>query len=91
MLKRRQERELQQMLMYEVTRKELLDKQQRKIDAMEARAAELARQKAENEKLWTQKQHELELQKVGGGRPGRSAARQELGLRQAGKMQSWAG
>jgi hypothetical protein len=64
-LKRRQERELQQMMQYEVTRKELLDKQQRKIDVMEARAQELLRQKAESEKLWTQKQHELELQKVG--------------------------
>lgn len=36
-LKRRQERELQQMVQYEVTRKELLDKQQRKVDELEKR------------------------------------------------------
>lgn len=36
-LKRRQEREIQQMVQYEVTRKQLLEKQQKKIDALEAR------------------------------------------------------
>jgi hypothetical protein len=34
-LKRRQEREIQQMVQYEVTRKQLLEKQQKKIDALE--------------------------------------------------------
>jgi hypothetical protein len=34
-LKRRQEREIQQMLQYEITRKQLLEKQQKKIDALE--------------------------------------------------------
>lgn len=34
-LKRRQEREIQQMLQYEITRQQLLDKQQKKIDALE--------------------------------------------------------
>lgn len=37
-LKRRQEREIQQMLQYEITRKQLLEKQQKKIDALEVRA-----------------------------------------------------
>lgn len=53
-----------QMLQYEVTRKQLLDKQQTKIDAMEARAAELRRQKAEHEKQWAVAQRERELAKV---------------------------
>jgi TolA-binding protein len=52
------------MLQYEVTRKQLLDKQQQKIDAMEARAAELRGQKAEREKQWAAAQRERELQKV---------------------------
>ncbi len=40
-LKRRQERDLQQLVSYEVTRKELLDKQQKRVDEMEARNQEL--------------------------------------------------
>ncbi|MEW5317729.1 MAG: hypothetical protein WDW38_009006 [Sanguina aurantia] len=47
-LKRRQERDLQQMLQYEVTRKGLLEKQQRKVEQMDRRAAELQRHKAGN-------------------------------------------
>lgn len=54
------------MLQYEVTRKQLLDKQQTKIEAMEARAAELRRQKAEHERQWAAAQRERELAKVGG-------------------------
>lgn len=38
-LKRRQEREIQQMLQYEITRKQLLEKQQKKIEALEVRTA----------------------------------------------------
>lgn len=45
-----------QLVQYEVTRKTLLDKQQRKIDTMEARAAELQRQKAVHEKEWAAQQ-----------------------------------
>ncbi|KAF8064553.1 AVT1D [Scenedesmus sp. PABB004] len=63
-LKRRQERDIQQMLQYEITRKALLEKQQKKIDALEARAAELQRQKAEHEKAWAAAQRERELQKL---------------------------
>ncbi len=48
----------------QITRKELLDKQQRKIDELERRARELAKQKAENEAAWITKQRELELQKL---------------------------
>lgn len=55
------------MLQYEVTRKALLDKQQKKIDAMEARAAELRQQKLEREKQWAVAQRARELQKVRGG------------------------
>ena len=55
------------MLQYEVTRKQLLDKQEKKIDAMEARAAELRRQKAEHERQWASAQRERELAKVGEG------------------------
>jgi hypothetical protein len=54
------------MLQYEVTRKALLDKQQKKIDAMEARAAELRQQKLEREKQWAVAQRARELQKVPG-------------------------
>eukprot|EP00955_Chlamydomonas_euryale_P117100 366454-Chlamydomonas_euryale.AAC.15 len=61
--KRRQERELQQMVEHEVKRAELLAKQQKKIDEMEERAAEQRRQKAANEKAWIDKQREIELQK----------------------------
>lgn len=63
-LKRRQEREIQQMLQYEIARKQLLEKQQKKIDALEARAAELQRQKVEHEKAWASAQRERELQKL---------------------------
>ena len=59
-----------QMVQYEVTRKELLDKQQRKIDELERRAKVLEKQKAENEVAWIEKQREFELVKVcvwGGG------------------------
>jgi hypothetical protein len=52
------------MLQYEITRKQLLEKQQKKIDALEARAAELRKQKAEHEKAWAAAQRERELQKV---------------------------
>eukprot|EP00879_Flechtneria_rotunda_P017625 GHRR01018475.1.p1 GENE.GHRR01018475.1~~GHRR01018475.1.p1 ORF type:complete len:368 (+),score=150.24 GHRR01018475.1:315-1418(+) len=63
-LKRRQEREIQQMLQYEITRKQLLEKQQKKIEALEARAAELQKQKLEHEKEWAGAQRERELQKL---------------------------
>lgn len=56
-------RELQ-MLQYEITRKHLLEKQQKKIEALEARAAELKKQKVEHEKAWAAAQRERELQKV---------------------------
>ena len=52
------------MVQYEVTRKELLDKQQRKIDELERRAKVLEKQKAENEVAWIEKQREFELVKV---------------------------
>lgn len=52
------------MLQYEVARKQLLDKQQKKIEAMEARAAELQAEKAEHERQWAVAQRERELQKV---------------------------
>lgn len=54
------------MLQYEVTRKQLLDKQEKKIEAMEARAEELQRQKVEHERQWAAAQRERELAKVGG-------------------------
>ena len=63
-LKRRQERDIQQMLQYEVARKALLDKQTAKISVMEARAAELRKQKAEHERAWAAAQRERELAKV---------------------------
>ncbi|WIA18967.1 hypothetical protein OEZ85_003636 [Tetradesmus obliquus] len=63
-LKRRQERDIQQMLQYEITRKQLLEKQQKKIEALEARAAELKKQKVEHEKAWAAAQRERELQKL---------------------------
>jgi hypothetical protein len=53
-----------QMLQYEITRKQLLEKQQKKIEALEARAAELQKQKVEHEKAWASAQRERELQKV---------------------------
>lgn len=63
-LKKRQERELQQMLQHETQRKELLDKQQKKIDALEAKTQELARQKQEHDREWLAKQREIELQRA---------------------------
>ena len=67
-----------QMLQYEVTRKQLLDKQQQKIDAMEERAAELRAQKAEREKSWAVAQRERELQKVQGVKYPNSKGRVQL-------------
>lgn len=55
---------LLQMLQYEITRKQLLEKQQKKIEALEARADELQKQKVEHEKQWAAAQRERELQKV---------------------------
>ena len=52
------------MVQYEITRKELLDRQQKKVDEMEHRAAELVRQKAENDAQWMAKQRDIELQKA---------------------------
>ena len=69
------------MLQYEVTRKQLLDKQEKKIEAMEARAVELRAQKADHERAWAVAQRERELAKArpagrgGGGRPLGPAAR----------------
>ncbi|KAG1662076.1 hypothetical protein FOA52_011551 [Chlamydomonas sp. UWO 241] len=62
--KRRQEKELSQMVEHEVKRAELLAKQQKKIDEMEKRNQEQLRMKAENEKAWIDKQREIELQKA---------------------------
>lgn len=53
-----------QMVQYEVTRKELLEKQQRKVDEMDKRAAELQRHKAENDAAWVKRQQEFELTKM---------------------------
>ncbi len=63
-LKRRQERELQQMVQHEATRKELLEKQQRKVEELEARTRELVRLRQEHELQRMQKQREIELQKA---------------------------
>ncbi|EFJ52201.1 hypothetical protein VOLCADRAFT_87118 [Volvox carteri f. nagariensis] len=63
-LRKRHEREIAQMIAHEAARKELADKQQRKVDALEARAAEMARQKAEHDKEWMVRQRELELQRL---------------------------
>lgn len=63
-MKRRQEKDMQQLVQHEITRAELLDKQQRKIDELDRRAQDLLRQKAENEAAWITKQREIELQKL---------------------------
>ncbi|GLI68915.1 hypothetical protein VaNZ11_013335 [Volvox africanus] len=63
-LRKRHEREIAQMIAHEAARKELADKQQRKVDALEARAAEMARQKAEHDREWMVRQRELELQRL---------------------------
>ncbi|PNH02193.1 hypothetical protein TSOC_011856, partial [Tetrabaena socialis] len=63
-LKKRQERELAQIVSHEYQRKELADKQQRKVDALEARTAEMARQKAEHDREWLSKQRDIELARV---------------------------
>lgn len=62
-LKRRQEKDLQQMIQFEVQRKELQEKQQKKVDEMERRAQELVRQKLESDVAWAARQREFELQK----------------------------
>ena len=53
-----------QMIQHELRRKELLDKQQRKIDELDRRAADMVKQKEENEAAWITKQREIELQKL---------------------------
>lgn len=63
-MKRRQEKEMQQMVQHEVARSELMAKQQAKIDELERRAQELLKQKAEHEAAWITKQREIELQKL---------------------------
>jgi len=63
-LKRRQEKELQQMVQYEITRKELLEKQQKRVEEQERRAMEQARLKIQHEAARMAKQREIELQKM---------------------------
>ncbi len=41
-----------QLMQYEVTRKQLLEKQQRKIEVMEERAEALRQARVEHEKQW---------------------------------------
>ncbi|GMH33873.1 hypothetical protein BSKO_01707 [Bryopsis sp. KO-2023] len=64
-LKRRQERELNQMMAHETQRQTLLDKQQQKLDAMEKRASELRHRKALHDAKWRAQQRERELLKLG--------------------------
>ncbi|KAF5839745.1 hypothetical protein DUNSADRAFT_18746 [Dunaliella salina] len=63
-LKRRQEKELQQMVQYEITRKELLDKQQKRVEEQERRAMEQAQLKIQHEAARMAKQREIELQRM---------------------------
>ncbi|KAG1681357.1 hypothetical protein FOA52_007405 [Chlamydomonas sp. UWO 241] len=62
--KRRQERELEQMREHERKRAELVGKQQRKIDELEARTQELVKAKKESDAAWIAKQRDIELLKA---------------------------
>lgn len=55
------------MLQYELTRKEILDKQQAKIDAREERDRQNAEAKARADAKWAAKQRAIEMGKVGQG------------------------
>lgn len=63
-MKRRQEREMQQMVAYEVMRKELQDKAKAKLRVLEERAEEQRRQKAAADEEWRRQQRERELQRA---------------------------
>ncbi|CAL5222381.1 g4737 [Coccomyxa viridis] len=63
-LKRRQERELNQLVHYELMRKALQDKAEAKLAAMEARAEEQRRARAKADAEWRQQQRERELKRA---------------------------
>eukprot|EP00798_Chlamydomonas_sp_ICE-L_P007903 gene7903-1115_t len=63
-LQRRQEKDLQQMVQFEISRKELADKQAQKMAELEKRSKALTRQKLESEVAWQARQRDIELQKA---------------------------
>ncbi|KAK9817058.1 hypothetical protein WJX72_008938 [[Myrmecia] bisecta] len=63
-MKRRQERELGQMVAYEVMRKEMQDRAEAKLRQMEARTEEQKRAKAAADEEWRKQQRERELQRL---------------------------
>eukprot|EP00798_Chlamydomonas_sp_ICE-L_P017638 gene17640-23981_t len=63
-LLRRQEKDLQQMVQFEISRKELTDKQAQKMAELEKRTQALVRQKLENEAAWQARQRDIELEKM---------------------------
>ncbi|KAL6765170.1 hypothetical protein V8C86DRAFT_2462450 [Haematococcus lacustris] len=63
-LKRRQEKDLQQLVNHELSRKELAERQQRKVEELERRNQELQRQRLEQEAARSAKQREIELLKA---------------------------
>mmetsp|Transcript_3797 Transcript_3797/g.6305 ORF Transcript_3797/g.6305 Transcript_3797/m.6305 type:complete len:532 (+) Transcript_3797:99-1694(+) len=74
-MRRRQERDMQQMVAHEINRKELLDKQQKKLDELEQRNAEQVQQRMEHEAARMTKQHEIEMQKAAEERENNKRAR----------------
>ena len=63
------------MVSYEIARKELLDKQQKRVEEMDRRTAELARLRQENEMARMKKQQEIEWQKAAEERENEKRAR----------------
>uniref|UniRef100_A0A7S0UY20 Uncharacterized protein n=1 Tax=Polytomella parva TaxID=51329 RepID=A0A7S0UY20_9CHLO len=63
-MRKRHEKEMAQVMQSESIRQEMVEKQQRKQELLEARARELSRQKMEHDKLWMEKQRELNIQRA---------------------------
>lgn len=55
---------VQQMIGHETQRQQMMERQQKNIEASEARAKELRRKKAQQDALWRAQQRDRELQKV---------------------------
>ncbi|KAK9830997.1 hypothetical protein WJX81_006970 [Elliptochloris bilobata] len=60
-MKRRQQREMGQMVAYEVARKKMQDKAEAKLATMEMRAEDARKEAVSREKEWRLQQHEREL------------------------------
>eukprot|EP00210_Caulerpa_lentillifera_P000637 g616.t1 len=79
-LKRRQEKELNQIVNHEKQRQMMIAKQQLKLEAVERRAAEMRKKKSEKDALWKQQQHQRDQNRM------KEAERLEAAAKEAARL-----